>query len=160
MAFTEKEIKDLNKMNRASQNVGLGDFLGSISDVAGVYASLESSGSTLITSSGEYYAIKGTFDNDPVENFSGIKIGDDDAIQYDGESTKYFEIIWSAVLSGSPTNLINAYVCINKNEVLQDLSVMSNGLLIAGNPYNLSGVFCHRIRGRRYNPTCLFCKPR
>ena len=106
----------------------------------GVFASLNASASTLVVSSGSYYSIQGSFDNEPVENFSGTTVLDGDAIKYDGIPSQYFEIVWSVGLASS-ANGTTITAGIRKNEDVQTGSLMDLYCKTAGEQYSAAGVF-------------------
>ncbi|RKZ98993.1 MAG: hypothetical protein DRQ46_00520 [Gammaproteobacteria bacterium] len=99
----------------------------------GVFAYLASPTATTVTTGGTYYTIAGTFTNAPMENFS-LGTG----IDYDGLTTKYFEVDWHATVSGD-SNSITCSVGIKKNTSVVTSSIMGTLLKTSGESYVLSG---------------------
>lgn len=101
---------------------------------SGVYAYLTAKDDTTITTAATYYPIKGTFNNDVIEDFSMTA---SPGIQYDGTLDQYFEIDWHATFSIDAIR--TATFAIYHNSTLVDGSEMSAYAKVADEKYNVSG---------------------
>lgn len=103
----------------------------------GLFAYLTAEADTTITTAGTYYPILGTFNNDPIYNFSSATVNTP-GIKYDDSETMFFEIDWHATISASVLDT-NVNVAISKNGTELAQSTMSAKCLQVNSPYNLSG---------------------
>ena len=100
----------------------------------GVFAFLTAPATTTVVTAGTYYPIAGTFNNNPIENFSIGTVG----IQYDGKGPKCFEIDWHTSLEGDHPG-VTVTCGIRINGVVQTASLMTNFLKTLGERQALSG---------------------
>lgn len=101
----------------------------------GVFAYLESPASTTIVTAGTYEYIRGTFVNDPIEDFTTVATP---AIRYDGDKTQYFEIDWHAEIEANFTNT-DVEIAFKKNGVVCQCSPMKTRCFTPNAPYSISG---------------------
>lgn len=103
----------------------------------GIFASLDASADTTVTTAGTYYPIAGTFNNDPVEGFAAATVHTP-GIKYTESLTQYFEIDWHASFSadGAGTTVMFG---VKKNGSLIASSVMGQFCKNLGQLYALSG---------------------
>jgi len=103
----------------------------------GVFAALNASADTTVTTAGTYYPIAGTFTNDPFEDFGAATVHTP-GIKYEGTLTQYFEIDWHATLSANGNN--KTVICaVEKNGVVVTSSQMGKFCKTSGELYNASG---------------------
>jgi len=126
---------DINGDTNVQGNLTADEYITGLK--TGVFASLDSSASTTITTALTYYAINGTFTNDPFENFAAATVYTP-GIKYSGELTQYFEVDWHASVSADVANT-TVYLGISKNGTIRTGSVMSQFCKNAGQTYNISG---------------------
>lgn len=136
MAISDSNKTKINRMNRAAQNVKLGDIIQELTTESGVFAAMSGSASTTIVTSGSYYPIQGTFTNVPMVNFSFVSTP---AIRYDGKNSPYFRIAWSATMTAD-ANGTTVYCAVKKSGSLVTPSIMGQYIKTSGEWYNLVGI--------------------
>jgi len=102
---------------------------------AGVFAYLDNPEVTYINKSEIYYAINGSFINNPIFCFDVKAIP---AIKYNCTTPQYFEVDWHATLSADKANT-NIYIGIKRNGVFINKSEMKSRFFNADEPYSFSG---------------------
>lgn len=119
---------------------GVVDFTGATVEPAqyGVAGVLSAEDSTTVTIGGTYYAINGTFTNDPIQSFTYVS-GPPPGLRYDGAETRYFEVDWSATVSGD-SNRITCFIGVGVNGTSPEITnPMEHFLRTAGEPQSFSG---------------------
>lgn len=103
----------------------------------GVYAHLNSSANTTITTGDTFVAIQGVFTNSPIKNFA-LESG---SIVCKNSAFNYYEIDWHATLSSQDAGrTIHVGIAINGETLLiSSTSVMGVFCKYAGEPLPLSG---------------------
>ena len=101
----------------------------------GVFAALDSSADTTVTTAATYYPVSGTFTNSPIVGFQPVA---DPAIQFTADDTIYFEVDWHTTFSANENNTSVSFG-IKKNGTLVDSSVLTGFAKNLDQPYAMSG---------------------
>jgi hypothetical protein len=134
--FTFPAVNITNNLS-VGNDINLGGYL--TRKKSGLFVYLKEEYTTNIIDPGEFYPITGTFEYNPIENFTSIGVNSTGS-RYDGVLKQFFKVCWASsvyVLNNNTTVTMG----LKHNGVLMTNSLIANVCKIADEMYHISGAF-------------------